>query len=94
LAPNGEQQIKTATIKAVKMQAGVLQLLTAGEPLPKHENNSSQPKPLALTSAALEWVQLSPVSLQELYQQNPQVVKAFLASVWRSLQQCGDISVG
>ncbi len=50
------------------MQAGVLQLLAAGEPLPKHENNSSQPKPLALTSAGLEWVQLSPVSIQELYQ--------------------------
>lgn len=92
--PNGDQQIKTATIKAVKMQDGVLRLLAAGEPLPKHDNNSSQPKPLALTSAALEWVQPSPVSIQELYQQNPQAVKAILPSVWRSLQQSGDVSGG
>ncbi|MBK1988714.1 hypothetical protein A0J48_014405 [Sphaerospermopsis aphanizomenoides BCCUSP55] len=92
--PNGEQQIKTATIKAVKMQSGVLQLLAAGDPIPKHDHNSIQPKPLALTSAALEWVQPSPVTIRELYQQNPPAVQAILPAVWRSLQQSGGIPGG
>ncbi|MBD2570152.1 hypothetical protein [Anabaena lutea] len=88
---NGEQQINPATIKAVQLRNGVLRLLAVGAAIPQTQNNSLQPKPLALTPAALEWVQPSPITVQELYQQNPQVVRVMLENVWRALQQSGDM---
>ncbi|MGM3306200.1 hypothetical protein ACSQ6I_09495 [Anabaena sp. WFMT] len=91
---NGEQQINAATIKAVQMRGGVLRLLAVGDSIPQNENSSIQPKPLALTSAALEWVQPSPIAIQELNRQNPQGLQAILPNVWRALQQSGDIPSG
>jgi hypothetical protein len=91
---NGEQQINPATIKAVQLRNGVLRLLAVGAAIPQTQNNSLQPKPLALTPAALEWVQPSPITVQELYQQNPQVVQVILKNTWRSLQQSGDMPSG
>ncbi len=92
--PNGEQQISIATIKAVQLQGKVLRLLAASPKIPQNQNNLLQPKPLALTNAALEWVQPSPITLQELHQQNPQGVKVILSSVWQSLQQSGEVPLG
>jgi len=92
--PNGEQQITAATIKAVQLRSGILRLLAAGVTIPENQNNGLQPKPLALTNAALEWVQPSPITLEVLYQKDPQKVKAMLPSVWRSLQQSGDVPTG
>lgn len=87
--PNGEQQTTTATIKAVQLRGGVLRLLAAGQAIP---NYPRQPRSLALTDAALEWVQPSAISLAELSQRYPQEVKEMLPSVWRSLQQSGQIT--
>ncbi|MEH1779368.1 MAG: hypothetical protein V7L26_09695 [Nostoc sp.] len=92
--PNGEQQISIAAIKAVQLRGKVLRLLAAGPKIPENQNNVLQPKPLALTNAALEWVQPSPITLRELYQQNPQGVKVILSSVWQSLQESGEILAG
>ncbi|MEH1963259.1 MAG: hypothetical protein V7L05_26100 [Nostoc sp.] len=92
--PNGEQQITIAAIKAVQLRGKVLRLLAASPKIPENLNNVLQPKPLALTNAALEWVQPSPISLQEVYQQNPQGVKVILSSVWQSLQQSGEVPAG
>jgi hypothetical protein len=92
--PNGEQQITIATIKAVQLQGKVLRLLAASPKIPENQNDVLQPKPLALTNAALEWVQPSPITLRELHQQNPQGVKVILSSVWQSLQQSGEVPAG
>ncbi|MEH2112738.1 hypothetical protein [Nostoc sp.] len=92
--PNGEQQISIAAIKAVQLRGKVLRLLAAGPKIPENQNDVLQPKPLALTNAALEWVQPSPITLRELYQQNPQGVKVILSSVWQSLQESGEILAG
>ncbi len=92
--PNGEQQITIAAIKAVQLRGRVLRLLTAVPKIPDNQNYVLQPKPLALTNAALEWVQPSPITLQELHQQNPSGVKLLLSSVWKSLQQSGEIPAG
>ena len=92
--PNGEQQITIAAIKAVQLRGKVLRLLTAGPKTPENQNDVLQPKPLALTNAALEWVQPSPITLQELHQQNPQGVKVMLSTVWQSLQQSGEVPAG
>jgi hypothetical protein len=92
--PNGEQQINTATIKAVQMRNGVLRLLAAGDFILENKDHSLQPKPLALTAAALEWIQPSPITIEALEQQNPQALQTILPTVWRSLQQSGDIAPG
>ncbi|MHC5613583.1 MAG: hypothetical protein ACYTXA_21945 [Nostoc sp.] len=92
--PNGEQQISIATIKAVQLRSKVLRLLAASPKIPQNQNNLLQPKPLALTNAALKWVQPSPITLQELHQQNPQGVKIILSSMWQSLQQSGEVPAG
>ncbi|WP_196512700.1 hypothetical protein [Nostoc sp. NZL] len=92
--PNGEQKITIAAIKAVQLQGKVLRLLAAGPKIPENQNDVLQPKPLALTNAALEWVQPSPITLQELHQQNPQGMKVMLSSLWQSLQQSGEVPAG
>ncbi|MEH2026386.1 hypothetical protein [Nostoc sp.] len=92
--PNGEQKITIAAIKAVQLRDKVLRLLAAGPKIPDNQNDVLQPKPLALTNAALEWVQPSPITLRELHQQNPQAVKVMLSSLWQSLQQSGEVPAG
>ncbi|MEA5602047.1 hypothetical protein [Nostoc sp. UHCC 0252] len=92
--PNGEQKITIAAIKAVQLRGKVLRLLAAGPKIPENQKDVLQPKPLGLTNAALEWVQPSPITLQELHQQNPQGVKVILSSVWKSLQQSGEVAAG
>ncbi|MBD2204687.1 hypothetical protein H6G33_07130 [Calothrix sp. FACHB-1219] len=92
--PNGEQQIATATIQGIKLQDGALRLLVAGEKIAHDGNNLLQPQPLALTDAALEWVQPSPLTVEQLAQQDPARVKAMLPTVWRTLQKSGQIPLG
>ncbi|MEA5624449.1 hypothetical protein [Nostoc sp. UHCC 0251] len=91
---NGEQQITIAAIKAVQLRGKVLHLLAAGPKIPENRNDVLQPKPLALTNAALEWVQPFPITLKQLHQQNPQAVKVMLSSVWKSLQQSDEVPGG
>lgn len=91
--PNGEQQTTAATIKGVRLQNGVLRLLAAGEAIVENQNEERSPI-LALTDNTLEWVQPSPITLTELYQQNPQAVENVLSTVWHSLQQSSQISAG
>lgn len=92
--PNEEQKITIAAIKAVQLRGKVLRLLAAGPKIPENQNDVLQPKPLALTNAALQWVQPSPITLQQLHQQNPQGVKVMLSSVWQSLQQSDEVPGG
>ncbi|MEA5581562.1 hypothetical protein VB620_09435 [Nodularia harveyana UHCC-0300] len=87
----GQQQINLATIKGVRWQNGVLQLLAAGVKIGTQQNSPLQPQPLALTEAALEWVQSTPINLTKLYEENPQAVKAMLPMMWLSLQQTGQL---
>ena len=94
--PNGEQQTTLGTIKGVKFQNGVLRLLAYSEKVsPQTSNQSSnQPRPLALSNTALEWVQPSPMNIEELFQQDPQAVKVMLPTLWRSLQQSAQLRAG
>ena len=90
----GEQQITSATIKGVRWQNGILQLLAAGSEISNYQQNSLQPKPLALSEFVLEWVQPSPITLTTLYQQNPQAVETLMPIMWRSLQKTAQLPVG
>jgi hypothetical protein len=92
--PNGEQEVTTTTIKAVQVQNQGLRLLMSGSALPESKVKSLQPRPLALTVDALKWIEPSPVSIKDLYQQKPQLVELILPTIWRQLQQSGDITTG
>ncbi|MBD2666837.1 hypothetical protein H6G73_20600 [Richelia sinica FACHB-800] len=90
---NGEQQITTnATIKAFQLQGGGLRLLAAGPLIPQIQDTSLYPQPLALTTTALEWVQPSPITIKEVSQQDTGKVQNILSTVWRSLQESGEIT--
>jgi hypothetical protein len=92
---NGEQQIVTATVKGVRLRNTQLQLLVAvDDKIPQDGSNAMQPPPLALTSEALEWVQPSAITLEQLYQQNGLRVKVILPTVWRLLQASGQLPPG
>ena len=93
--PNGEQQTTNATIKAVQLRGGVLRLLAATSDVETRKLASIQhPQPLALTNAALEWVQPSAITIEQLYQKDSQRVKTILPTIWRSLQASGQIPTG
>lgn len=92
--PNGEQQTTTATIKGVQLRDGVLRLLAVGQAIGQSSSNAMQPHPLALTNSALEWVQPSPITLEELAQQDPTRFKTILPTLWMSLQQSGNLPSG
>ncbi|MBE9249670.1 hypothetical protein IQ226_10945 [Dolichospermum sp. LEGE 00240] len=92
--PNGEQEVTRTTIKAVQVRGQGLRLLMLGSALPESKVNSFQPRPLALTMDALTWVEPSPVTVKDLYQQQPQLVESMLPVLWRKLQQSGDLTAG
>ncbi|MFM7363747.1 MAG: hypothetical protein ACKO11_04430 [Cuspidothrix sp.] len=89
---DGQQEIIAATIKAVQVQNQSLHLLISGSKLPNSKGQSVHPQPLALTVDALEWVQPSPISLRDLFSQKPELVGLILPTIWRTLQQSGDIT--
>ncbi len=91
---DGEQQIITANIQGVQLQAGVLRLLVSGEKIPPTSMVTPGPRPLALTNASLEWLEPSAITILELNQQNPQIVESILPSVWHSLQKSGHLPGG
>jgi hypothetical protein len=89
---DGEQEVTPANIKAVHLKQGNLQLLVAGSRINASQDNLH--KPLALTDTTLEWVQPSPITISQLYQENPHWLAAALPNVWHCLQKSGDISPG
>jgi hypothetical protein len=92
--PNGEQEVTTTTIQAVQVRGQSLRLLMLGSALPERKVNSFQPRPLALTVDALTWLEPSPVTVKDLYQQQPKLVESMLPVLWRKLQQSGDLTAG
>ncbi|GAB1543575.1 hypothetical protein NUACC21_62500 [Scytonema sp. NUACC21] len=93
---SGEQMTTTATIKAVQLRDGVLRLLVSGDASQQTllATSPQQPPPLALTDSALEWVQPSPITLGELYKQDSSRVKAMLSTIWKTLQESGELPDG
>lgn len=81
--PDGQQETKLATVKAAQLQGGVLRLLVTSE-----EIDNFQRKPLAVTQAALEWVQPEAIAFTNLSQQDqPLELAKILPIVWQELQK-------
>ncbi len=83
---DGQQEMTIATVKAVQLRGGILRLLVAAEKI-DNAHFSLQRRPLALTPAALEWVQPESLTLADLtQQQQPVEVTDILPALWRELQ--------
>lgn len=80
--PEGQQESISATVQGVSYQAGVIQLLVAGEALPTLTASS---RPLAYTDGALNWLEPASVTIADLYQLQPKTVSALLPAFWREL---------
>lgn len=85
--PDGQQEATIATVKAVQLQGGVLRLLAAAEKI-DDAHIGLRHRPLALTQAALEWVQSPPLPLVDItQQQQPVELAAILPVLWQELQK-------
>lgn len=99
--PNGEQETTTATVKAIKFQDGLLNLLAAGTPISSADpakvaltGSSDISKPLAVSQSALEWRSPNTLTLEQLNRQNPQWVNTILPVLWYELQLGGEVLPG
>ncbi len=85
--PDGQQEITIATVKAVQWRGGVLKLLAAAAENINHTDPNLQ-RSLALTQAALEWVQAESITLADLSQQEqPVELAAILPALWQEIQK-------
>lgn len=88
---NNQSYSLWGTVKAVQLRNGVLQLLAAGESLPS-EVSASSAQPLALTTAALQWVEPSNfMTLADLNQQQPAWASTIMSTLWSELQKMGQV---
>lgn len=90
---NSEQQSTTATIKAAQLTNGTLRLLALlNNPVNISTSNSqNQPPALATTTSALEWIQPSPTTLEQLRSIDSQRGDAIYKIVWRALQTTNSV---
>jgi hypothetical protein len=90
--PQGRQEATRATVKAVSVQNGVLQLLAAGDVLPtftKTADAAMNTRLVAYTDSAIGWIEPMSVTLSDLNQMQPQWVSALLPALWRELAKSG-----
>ncbi|MBD2038053.1 hypothetical protein H6F76_24180 [Leptolyngbya sp. FACHB-321] len=88
--PDGEQQVASASIKAVRVNDGKLELLAAGDPalaIAKAGNTTHQP--LAFTDSALQWQTPETMPLADLVQQQPEWAVDIMPILVRELKRTG-----
>ncbi|MBO1349437.1 MAG: hypothetical protein EBE86_019545 [Hormoscilla sp. GUM202] len=81
-----------ATVKAVRLEKGVLRLLAAGQALPD-DTLLTAPTPLAFTAKALEWLDPQVITLADLSRSRPQLARALLHQLWPELQAAGSLTI-
>ncbi len=93
--PEGQQEGITATIQALQSNGDGLRLLAMGEPPPKSfaqlgaATVRDLPRTLALTDAALQWLDPQTATLLDLTQQYPDRADRILLSIWQELHRAG-----
>ncbi|MBW4575540.1 MAG: hypothetical protein KME08_09690 [Aphanothece sp. CMT-3BRIN-NPC111] len=93
--PDGQQQNTMATVKAVQITGGSLQLLAAGEVIQdaaSAADSGDRLRPLAYTQTALRLLEPNTITLADLSQSQPQSVAAILPTLWRELQNAGQVT--
>jgi hypothetical protein len=90
--PDGQQQTVTASIKAVRIRAGELELLAAGEVAPKSiAQANNRPRPLAFTESALQWQTPETTQLSDWVQQQPEWATNALPTLMQELKRVGKL---
>jgi hypothetical protein len=90
---DGQQQTVSASIKAVRMNAGRLELLAAGERAPKAIAQASNPlRPIAFTESALQWQTPETMPLSDWVQQQPDWATKALPTLIQELKRIGKLS--
>jgi hypothetical protein len=91
---DAQPQTIEATIKAVRVQGGRLQLLASGAaPAGISFAADRSPRPLAMTTASIHWIEPSQtLTLSELDQQQPQWTAALLPVLWQTAQPTSLVS--
>jgi hypothetical protein len=90
-----QQDAIFATAKAVQLQGGTLRILVAGDPLPTPASSGqSLPRPLALTTTALQWATPAVTTLADLNQQQPKLAIPILKALGTELQQSNQLPTG
>jgi hypothetical protein len=89
-----QQDTIFATAKAVQLQNGTLRILAAGTPLPPADSGKPLPRPLALTTTALQWATPAMTTLTDLNQQQPKLATPILQALGTELQQTGQLPPG
>jgi hypothetical protein len=91
---DAQPQTIEATIKAVRVRGGTLQLLASGAaPAGISFAADRSPRPLAMTTSTIQWIELSQtLTLAELDQQQPQWTAALLPVLWQTAQPASLVS--
>ena len=88
---DGQQQTVFASIKAVRMNAGKLELLAAGDVAPKAIVQTGKTPPLAFTESALQWQTPETTQLSAWGQQQPEWSTNALPTLVRELKRVGQL---
>ena len=91
---DGEQKTTVATVKALKVKQGSIEVLAAGKSIVSTPNAPGVPQPIALTASSLEFLQPTPIALETLSRQNPRWVVDILPAIWVELQAAGLLESG
>ncbi|HEY9805426.1 MAG TPA: hypothetical protein V6D04_02590, partial [Candidatus Obscuribacterales bacterium] len=89
-----QQDTIFVTAKAVQMQGGTIRILAAGDPMPSSTSDQPLPKPLALTTSALQWSSPAMTTLADLNQQQPKLANLILKALGTELEQTGQLPPG
>ena len=90
-----QQQTVSASIKAVRMNAGRLELLAAGEVAPRAIAQASNPlRSLAFTESALQWQTPETMHVSDWVQQQPDWATKALPTLIQELKRIGTLPSG
>jgi hypothetical protein len=92
--PDGQQQVASASIKAVRVNDGNLELLAAGELAPAIAKAGNTHQPLAFTDSALQWQTPETMPLSDLVQQQPEWAVNIAPLLVRELKRTGLLPSG
>lgn len=92
--PDGQQHVVSASIKAVRVDSGKLELLAAGDLAPAIAKAGNTHRPLAFTDSALQWQTPETMLLADLVLQQPEWAVNITPILVRELKRTGLLPSG
>lgn len=92
---DGQPQTTSATVKAIRLLNGSLELLASGEAIAQPPHLSlTQSRLFGMTTSALKWLEPDTATIIGLSQQQPELIKVILPILWQELQASGQLPPG